>query len=155
MFSEILVDVIVSSILILFGCLFGMFKVRSAQKGANLDDHDLYPFNLDKKNNLYFDIQKFNAAVKHFLRYNNHTVVRQFILIGEQNNILNKLKGMDSKNHRKLYHKFKGDKIIDDTRKYMENYRRIIRLIGDSFPYTSMEILLHNLANPTKTLQTN
>ena len=62
---------------------------------------------------------------------------------------------MDSKNYRKLYPKFKGDKIINDTRKYMENYKRIIRLIGDSFPHTSMEILLHNLANPTKTLQTN
>ena len=83
MFSAILVNVIVSSILILFGYLFGMFNIRSAQKGANLDDHDLYPFNLDEKNNLYFDIQKFNAAVKHFLRHNNHTVVRQFILIGE------------------------------------------------------------------------
>ena len=155
MFSAILVNVIVSSILILFGYLFGMFNIRSAQKGANLDDHDLYPFNLDEKNNLYFDIQKFNAAVKHFLRYNNHTVVRQSILNGEQNNILNKLKGMDSKNYRKLYPKFKGDKIINDTRKYMENYKRIIRLIGDSFPHTSMEILLNNLANPTKTLQTN
>ena len=155
MFSELLINVIVSSILILFGCLFGMFKVRSAQKGANLDDHDLYPFNLDEKNNLYFDIQKFNAPVKHFLRYNNHTIVSQFILIVEQNNILNKLKGMDSKNHKKLYHKFKGYKIIDNTRKYMEDYKRIIRLIGDSFPDTSMEILLHNLANPTKTLQTN
>ena len=63
MFSELLVNVIVSSILILFGCLFGMFKVRSAQKGANLDNHDLYPLNLNEKNNLYFDIQKFNAAV--------------------------------------------------------------------------------------------
>ena len=62
---------------------------------------------------------------------------------------------MDFKNYRKLYHKFIGDKIIDDTRKYMQNYKRIIRLIGDSFPDIGMEILLYNLANPSKTLQTS
>jgi predicted transcriptional regulator YheO len=51
-----------------------------------------------------------------------------------------------------LYHKFGGDKILDDTAKYLENYKRIVRLIGDSFPDTGMEILLHNLTNPAKAL---
>ena len=45
-----------------------------------------------------------------------------------------------------------GNKIIDDTAKYLENYKRIVRLIGDSFPDTGMEILLHNLTNPSKAL---
>ena len=41
---------------------------------------------------------------------------------------------MDFKNYRKLYHKFRGDKIIDDTRKSLENFKRVSILIGDSFP---------------------
>ena len=39
-----------------------------------------------------------------------------------------------------------------DTAKYLENYKRIVRLIGDSFPDTGMKILLHNLTNPSKAL---
>ena len=51
-----------------------------------------------------------------------------------------------------MFHKFGGDKILDDTAKFLENYVRIVRLIGDSFPDTGMEILLHNLANSAKAL---
>ena len=36
--------------------------------------------------------------------------------------------------------------------RFLENYKRIVRLIGDSFPDTGMEILLHNLTNPSKAL---
>ncbi len=36
--------------------------------------------------------------------------------------------------------------------KYLENYKRIVRLIGESFPDTGIEILLHNLSNPAKAL---
>ena len=35
---------------------------------------------------------------------------------------------------------------------YLENYKRIVRLIGDSFPDSGIEILLHNLTNPAKAL---
>ena len=35
---------------------------------------------------------------------------------------------------------------------FLENYKRIVRLIGDSFPDSGMEILLHNLTNPSKAL---
>jgi predicted transcriptional regulator YheO len=45
-----------------------------------------------------------------------------------------------------------GDKVFDDTAKFLENYVRIVRLIGDSFPDSGMEILLHNLTNPSKAL---
>ena len=41
---------------------------------------------------------------------------------------------------------------MDDSLKYLENYKRIVRLIGDSFPDCGIEILLHNLSNPSKAL---
>ena len=62
------------------------------------------------------------------------------------------LSGQEKDDYKNLYHKYDGNKIIDDTTKFLENYKRIVRLIGDSFPDTGMEILLHNLTNPSKAL---
>ena len=152
MFNELLVDMGASAILLLFGFLFGKFRERKLQGGTNLDDHEFYPFDLDDKKNLFFDIQKFKIGVGHLLRNRDNTAGRQLILIGEQNNVQNNLKGDDRNNYTKLYRKYDGDKIIDDTLKFLDNYKRIVRLIGDSFPDTGMEILLHNLTNPSKAL---
>jgi predicted transcriptional regulator YheO len=107
---------------------------------------------LDEKSNLYFDSKKFCAGVGYFLKRRNYHAARQLILVGEQNDVDNSLTGDDKTHYRKLFLKFGGDKILDDTAKYLENYVRIVRLIGDSFPDTGMEILLHNLTNPAKAL---
>src|SRR6266566_3918996 len=40
----------------------------------------------------------------------------------------------------------------DYTAEYLENYVRIVRLIGKSFPNSGIEILLHNLADPAHSL---
>ena len=47
-----------------------------------------------------------------------------------------------------------GKKVTDDTHEFLENYERIVRLIGKSFPNTGIEILLHNLADPAHSLIT-
>ena len=152
MFTELLVDIGASVILLLFGFLFGKFRERKLQGGTNLDEYEFYPFDLDDNKNLFFDIDKFKAGVSHLLRNQDNTAARQLILIGEQNNVQNNLKGSDRNNYTRLYKKYDGDKIIDDTIKFLDNYKRIVRLIGDSFPDTGMEILLHNLTNPSKAL---
>ena len=90
--------------------------------------------------------------MNHLLRNRDNSAACQLILIGEQNNVENKLKGKDKNQYSKIYYKYDGNKIIDDTTKFLENYKRIVRLIGDSFPDTGMEILLHNLTNPSKAL---
>ena len=103
------------------------------QGGKNLDDYEFYPFDLDEKKNLFFDVKKFNAAVTYFISKRDNTAARQLILIGEQSNVqenIKVLKILVIKN----YIKYDGDKIIDDAVKYLENYKRIVRLIGDSFP---------------------
>lgn len=152
MFSELLVEIGVSAILLLFGYLFGKFRERRLHGGNNLDEYEFYPFEVDDNKNLYFDLEKFKNGMYHLLRNRDNSAARQLILIGEQNNVENKLKGNDRKQYKKLYHKYDGNKIIDDTTKFLENYKRIVRLIGDSFPDTGMEILLHNLTNPSKAL---
>ena len=151
-FTELIVDIAASAILLFFGFLFGKFRERKMQGGKNLDDYEFYPFDLDEKKNLFFDVKKFNAAVTYFISKRDNTAARQLILIGEQNNVEENIKGPENTSYKKLYKKYDGDKIIDDTVKYLENYKRIVRLIGDSFPDSGMEILLHNLSNPSKAL---
>ena len=121
-------------------------------EGKNLDEYEFYPSNIDENNNLYFDLNKFNDGVLYFIRNRDSTAARQLIIIGEQNNVQISLKGALNSNYKKLYRKYNGEKIIDDTVRFLENYKRIVRLIGDSFPDTGMEILLHNLTNPSKAL---
>ena len=50
MFNELITDIGASAIQLLFGYLFGKFRERRLHKGSNLDEHDLYPFDLDDKN---------------------------------------------------------------------------------------------------------
>ena len=51
-----------------------------------------------------------------------------------------------------FFEKYDGPKVVDDTNEYLENYARLARLIGKSFPNTGIEILLHNLADPAHSL---
>ena len=73
-------------------------------------------------------------------------------MIGQQNNIENAIKGSRKQKYNKLYRKYDGKKLVNDTDKVLKNYKRIVRLIGDSFPDSGIEILLHNLTNPSKAL---
>ena len=155
-FTEFIVDIAASSILLFFGFLFGKFRERKMHGGKNLDDYAFYPFDLDEKKNLFFDVKKFNAAVTYFISRRDNNAARQLILIGEQNNVEGNIKkGHENTSYKKLYKKYDGDKIIDDTVNYLENYKRIVRLIGDSFPDKGIEILLHNISNPSKRFTTS
>jgi predicted transcriptional regulator YheO len=152
MFSELLVNVFASAVLLGFGYLYGKYRERRLNQGKVLEEYDFYPFDLDEKKTLFLDMGKFNTAVSHFLSHRDNIASGQLILIGQQNNLDNKLTGSELQQYRKFYRVYSGDKILDDTTKYLENYKRIVRLIGDSFPDTGIEILLHNLANPAKAL---
>jgi predicted transcriptional regulator YheO len=62
------------------------------------------------------------------------------------------LEPAEQKVYAQLFEKYDGKKIADDTTEYLENYARIVRLLGKSFPNIGMEILLHNLADPSHSL---
>jgi predicted transcriptional regulator YheO len=88
----------------------------------------------------------------YFLKNNDYTAARQLIFIGEQSNVRGQLEPAEQKVYAKLFEKYDGKKIADDTTEYLDNYVRIVRLIGKSFPNTGIEILLHNLADPAHSL---
>ena len=113
---------------------------------------DFYPFTINRDNIPEFSLKDFRLGVHYFLKNTDHTAARQLIFIGEQNNVRDQLEPAEQKEYAKLFAKYDGAKIADDTNEYLENYVRIVRLIGKSFPNTGIEILLHNLADPAHSL---
>src|SRR4029434_9450220 len=67
-------------------------------------------------------------------------------------NVRGQLEPSEQKVYARLFEKYDGKKIADDTAEYLENYVRIVRWIRKSFPNSGIEILLHNLADPSHSL---
>ncbi|QYA26952.1 hypothetical protein G3I01_16105 [Gramella sp. MT6] len=149
---NILSGLIVSLILFSFGYLIGKRREKNRLKGKNIEEYDFYPFDLDEEKRLYFDLKDFRLGIYYFLKNRDYSAARQLILLGEQNEVRHKLNSNDLKQYQKLYKKYDGDSIFSDNSEFLENYKRIVRLIGDSFPELGIEILLHDLSNPAKSL---
>lgn len=145
-------EVIVSLILFAGGYFIGKYREKKKARGKNLDEYDFYPFEVDKNNFPEFSIKDFRLAVHYFLKNKNSTAARQLIFIGEQNNVRHQLEHTELQQYEKLYREYHGDKVVDDNIEYLENFRRIVRLIGLTFRNMGIEILLHDLMNPSKSL---
>src|SRR5207247_6377744 len=154
--SDIGVNVIAVIIASLFflaaGIAWGKYKERRRKFGRNLDEYDFYPFTVTRENFGEFSLNNFRLGMHYFLKNHDYTAARQLIFIGEQNNVRNQLEPAEQKVYSQLFEKYDGRKVVDDTNEYLENYVRLVRLIGKSFPNTGIEILLHNLADPAHSL---
>jgi predicted transcriptional regulator YheO len=148
---NVIASVIASLILLGAGFLWGKYKERR-KFGRNLEDYDFYPFTVSRENFGQFSLNNFRLGIHYFLKNVDYTAARQLIFIGEQNNVRNQLEPAEQKVYAQLFEKYDGKKIADDTNEYLENYVRLVRLIGKSFPNTGIEILLHNLADPAHSL---
>jgi predicted transcriptional regulator YheO len=148
---NVLASVIASVILFGVGFLWGKYKERR-KFGRKLEEYDFYPYTINRDNLPEFNLKDFRLGVHYFLKNNDYTAARQLIFIGEQNNVREKLELSEQKEYARLFDKYQGNKIADDTNEYLENYLRLVRLIGKSFPNTGIEILLHNLADPSHSL---
>jgi len=152
MLSDIAINIVASAIFLAAGYLFGKYRERQSRLGKNLEEYEFYPFSLDDRQILHFDVIQFNVAVKHLLSKSNPIAAGQLVLIGRQHNVESVLVGPEKASWDKLFQKYHGKELLDETTSYLENYKRIVDLIGDSFPETGIEILLHNLSNPGKAL---
>src|ERR1700730_2776581 len=148
---NVIASIIASAILLAAGFLWGKYKERR-RYGRNLEEYDFYPYTINRENVPEFNLKDFRLGVHYFLKNNDYTAARQLIFIGEQNNVRGQLEPVEQKVYAKLFEKYDGKKIADDTTEYLENYVRLVRLIGKSFPNTGIEILLHNLADPSHSL---
>jgi hypothetical protein len=147
-------SIIASAVLLGAGFIWGKYKERRRKFGRNLEEYDFYPFTVTRENFGEFNLNNFRLGMHYFLKNEDHTAARQLIFIGEQNNVREKLEPAEQKVYAQLFQKYDGKKIADDTHEFLENYERIVRLVGKSFPNTGIEILLHNLADPAHSLIT-
>src|SRR6202171_4775302 len=149
---NVIASIIASLVFLAAGFLLGKYKERRRKFGRNLDEYDFYPFTVTRENFGEFSLKDFRLGVHYFLKNNDYTAARQLIFIGEQNNVREKLEPAEQKEYARLFEKYDGKKIADDTNEYLANYMQLVRLIGKSFPNTGIEILLHNLADPSHSL---
>jgi predicted transcriptional regulator YheO len=148
---NVIASIIASLVLLAAGFLWGKYKERR-KFGRNLEEYDFYPFTINRDNIPEFSLKDFRLGMHYFLKNSDHTAARQLIFIGEQNSVRSQLEPVEQRVYAQLFEKYDGKKIADDTNEYLENYARVVRLIGKSFPNTGMEILLHNLADPAHSL---
>ncbi|HEY2626800.1 MAG TPA: PAS domain-containing protein [Candidatus Udaeobacter sp.] len=149
---NVVASIIVSLLFLAAGFIWGKYKERRRKFGRNLEDYDFYPFTISRENFGEFSLKDFRLGMHYFLKNEDRTAARQLIFIGEQNNVRDQLEPAEQKVYVQLFDKYQGRKIADDTTEFLENYVRIVRLIGKSFPNTGIEILLHNLADPAHSL---
>jgi predicted transcriptional regulator YheO len=150
--SNLIASIIVSVFSLAAGFLWGKYKERRHKFGRNLEEYDFYPFIVTRENFGQFSLKDFRLGMHYFLKNEDRTAARQLIFIGEQNNVRDQLEPAEQKVYTQLFEKYDGRKIADDTNEYLENYVRLVRLIGKSFPNTGIEVLLHNLADPAHSL---
>src|SRR5437660_12323667 len=144
---NLIASVIASLILLAVGFLWGKYKERR-KFGRNLEEYDFYPYTINRDNLPEFNLKDFRLGMHYFLKNNDYTAARALIFIGEQNGVRKQLEPAEQKVYARLFEKYDGKKIADDTTQYLENYARLVRLIGKSFQNIGFEILLHNLADP-------
>jgi len=149
---NVIASIIASAFFLAAGFIWGKYKERCRKFGRNLEEYDFYPFTISRENFGEFNLNNFRLGMHYFLKNEDHTAARQLIFIGEQNNVRTQLEPAEQTVYAQLFDKYQGKKIVDDTHEFLENYERIVRLIGKSFPNTGMEILLHNLADPAHSL---
>src|SRR5437764_4159507 len=149
---NVVASIIVSLLFLAAGFAWGKYKERRRKFGRNLEEYDFYPFTVSRENFGEFSLKDFRLGMHYFLKNEDHTAARQLIFIGEQNNVRTQLEPTEQRVYAQLFEKYDGRKVVDDTNEYLENYVRLVRLIGKSFPSTGIEILIHNLADPAHSL---
>jgi predicted transcriptional regulator YheO len=149
---NVIASIIASAFFLVAGFIWGKYKERRRKFGRNLEEYDFYPFTVTRENFGEFNLNNFRLGMHYFLKNEDYTAARQLIFIGEQNNVRGQLEPAEQKAYAQLFEKYDGKKIVDDTHEFLENYERIVRLVGKSFPNTGIEILLHNLADPAHSL---
>ena len=148
---NVIASFIASGVLLGAGFLWGKYKERR-RFGKRLEEYDFYPYAINRDNFPEFSLKDFRLGMHYFLRNSDPTAARQLIFIGEQNNVRGQLEPTEQKVYARFFDRYEGKKIADDSAEYLENFTRLVHLIGKSFPNIGIEILLHDLSNPSRSL---
>jgi predicted transcriptional regulator YheO len=151
-FGTMLSEFTASALLLVAGYLVGRYRERRRLRGKDLHQYDFYPYISTPEKFAEFSLKDFRLGVHFLLRNSDSRAARQLIFIGEQNNVRQQLGPEDVRAYERLYARFHGRSVTDDSQAFLENYRNLVRLIGRTFPHMGIEILLHDLSNPSKSI---
>jgi hypothetical protein len=150
--QEITVSLVVSLLLFAGGFAIGKWRARRQLQGRNVEQYDFYPFVADANGFPQFNLELFQRGVTHLLRDPDVTAASQMIVLGEQNGVRYSLAPDALAEYERLYGRYHGRKLMEDSSEFLENYRRIVRLLGGTFREMGIEILLHDLVNPSRSI---
>ncbi len=157
---DLLVAGIAVVVLVAVGVASFVVGRRTAAAGGNdaqeassrLDEYSFYPFVVNPEGHVEFDTELFSEAVKRLLEHWNERAARELIVIGEQNLVRDTFPSDTLQEYKRLYALYDGDAVVSDNDAFLENYKRIVNQLGRSFRNTGIEVLLHNLVNPSRSL---
>lgn len=144
--------IILLPVLFFTGYITGKRATNDSTKTKRIEEYPFYPFITNEHGIVEFSQPLFNEAVRYLIKNKNPFATKQLIIIGEQNIVRDILATGDLNKYLLIYNKYDGQKLLSENDQFMENYKRIVTLFGKSFKGTGMEILLHNLVNPTKSV---
>ncbi len=150
--QELAVNLAASLVLFGGGFLIGKWRGRRQRLGRNLEQYDFYPFVADPHGFPEFRVELFERGVRHLLENVDSRAAGQLIIIGEQNGVRYQLGPDALAAYERLHQRYDGQQILNDSSEYLENYRRIVRLLGGTFRGMGIEILLHDLVNPSRSI---
>lgn len=153
-FGGLAQNAITSAVFLGVGFLIGLYRERKRLEGRPLTEYDFYPYVATPEKFAEFSLKDFRLGMHHFLRNRDSRAARQLLFIGEQNEVRQQLSPTDRAAYEKLGAKYHAASVTDDTQEFLENYRNIARLIGRTFPNMGIEILVHDLSNPTHSITT-
>ncbi len=152
--GSVLTEISASLILLAAGYLIGRYREQKRQQGRSLTEYDFYPYVATPEKFAEFSLKDFRLGMHHFLRNVDARAARQLIFIGEQNNVRQLLSEADARSYDRLRAKYQTKELDDGTQEYLENYRNIVRLLGRTFRRLGIEVLLHDLSDPSHSVTT-
>ncbi|GAC1460742.1 MAG: hypothetical protein PVSMB6_20940 [Steroidobacteraceae bacterium] len=150
--STMLSEFTASALLLVTGFSVGRYRERKRLRGKNLHEYDFYPYVPTAEKFAEFSLKDFRLGVHCLLRNHDARAARQLIFIGEQNQVRQQLGADDLRAYERLYRKYHGKSVTDDSREFLENYRNLARLLGRTFPHLGIEVLVHDLSNPSHSI---
>jgi len=150
--TAVLAEAFVSVLLVVGGFVAGKYRERRLHQGRDLAEYDFYPFATSTENFAEFSLRDFRLGVHYFLRNRDSRAARQLIFIGEQNGVREQLDTAERRAYERLFAKYRGSEVGSDMSDFLENHRNIVRLLGRTFPHMGIEILLHDLSNPSRSI---
>lgn len=145
---------------VVVGVLAYTFGKRTALTGKGvaeegdrrLEEYSFYPFVVNPDGHVEFDAGLFSEGVRHLLENRNPRAARELIVVGEQNLVRDTFPSDNLLEYKRFYALYDGDGVVSDNDAFLENYKRLVNQFGRSFPNAGIEILLHNLVNPSRSL---